>query len=324
MVFRYIVLILVVILFALNMGGGNFAVSFAAAYGGKALSRKKGPILFAIFVFLGAVFLGRPVAHTLGTRIIPRGLLNFDTLLIILISATLSLLLANLLHVPQSTSFVTVGAILGVGLYFREVYLGTFLYLVPFWILLPVMAYILTYLLGRLVYPPRRKNFWIYEKLVNHKARLKAFVIMASCYNAFSVGTNNVANAVGPLEGAGLLNGIVGFLLIAPIFGLGGLVFHGPLKTASERIVPLGLLTATIICLVCGTLMIVASIFGVPQSFVMIKLSSVFAISGLKNGHKLTFANPVTKKTYLTWIVMPVIAVITSFLLTGARYALFK
>ena len=70
--------------------------------------------------------------------------------------------------------------------------------------------------------------------------------------------------------------------------------------------------------------MIIASILGVPQSFVMIKVASVFAISGLKDGHKFTFLNPITKKTYLTWIITPVIAVIISFLLTGGRYALFK
>jgi len=61
--------------------------------------------------------------------------------------------------------------------------------------------------------------------------------------------------------------------------------------------------------------MVIASILGVPQSFVMIKVASVFAISGLKNGHRLTFANPITKKIYLTWIITPVIAMMISYLL---------
>ena len=95
-------------------------------------------------------------------------------------------------------------------------------------------------------------------------------------------------------------------------------------KTTSEKIVPLGLITATIVCLVTGALMITASIFGVPQSFVMIKVASLFAISGLKNGHRLTFANPVTKKTYFSWIITPIIAIIISYLLVGAKDALFN
>ncbi len=306
------------------MGGGNFAASFAAAHGGRVLTKKKAQILFAIFVFLGAMFIGQRVAHTLGNKIITPELIGFDTVLIILTTATVGLFIANLLHVPQSTSLVTVGSILGVGLYFRGMYIKSFLYLTPFWIFLPVIGYVLTYLLGKLVYPPRKSNFWIYEKLVYHRERLKAFVIISSCYNAFSIGTNNVANAVGPLAGANIIDKTLGLALVAPVFGLGSLVFGGPLKTASERIVPLGILTATIICLVTGTLMIIASIFGVPQSFVMIAVASVFAISGLKNGHKLTFANPVTKKTYLTWFITPLISVVVSFLLTGALHALFK
>ncbi|MFQ5951947.1 MAG: anion permease [Candidatus Omnitrophota bacterium] len=321
---KYGLLAILVTFFALNMGGGNFAASFAAAHGGGILSRRKAQALFVIFVFLGAVLVGRPVAKTLGTRIIPSYFLQLDVVLIIIFTATISLLIANLLHVPQSTSLVTVGSIAGVGLYYKEIYGGTFLYLLLFWIFLPVAGYLLTYFLGKIVYPPRKGNFWIYEKLVNHKERLAAFVVVASCFNAFSVGTNNVANAVGPLAGAGIISTTLGLALIAPVFGLGSLVFYGPLKTTSEKIVPLGLLSATILCIVTGSLMITASLLGVPQSFVMIKVASIFAIGGLKNGHKSTFVHPVTKKTYLTWFITPVVAVIISFLLTGARHLLLR
>ena len=322
--FKLGILIVLVVLFALNMGGGNFAASFAAAHGGRILSRKKAQFLFILFVLLGAILVGQPVAKTLGNKIIPPELFTIENVIIIVFSAGLSLFIANLLHVPQSTSLVTVGSIVGVGLYFNQVYSKTFLYLIPLWILLPVLGYIFTYLLGKLIYPPHKGNFWIYEKLVNHKERLKIFVIAASCYNAFSVGTNNVANAVGPLAGAGLIGKTLGLAVVAPIFGLGSLAFGGSLETASEKIVPLGLLTATIICIVTGTLMITASLLGIPQSFVMIKVASLFAISGLKNGHKLMLSNPVTKKTYITWIVTPIIATLISYLLAGGKDALFK
>lgn len=321
---KYSFLAFLVALFALNMGGSNFAASFAAAHGGKILSKRKAQILFTTFVFLGAVFLGQPVAETLSNKIIPHEIMSLDLVLIILISAVTSLFMANLLKIPQSTSLVTVGALLGVGLYFRNVNVKTFLYLIPFWIFLPVMGYFLTYGLGKFVYPPRKSNFWIYEKLVNHKKRLQNFVVVASCYNAFSVGANNVANAVGPLAGAGVVGKVLGLSVVAPIFGLGSFVFHQPLKTASQKIVPLGLLTATIICFVSGTLMITASLLGIPQSFVMIKVASIFAISGLKNGHKSTFSSPVAKKTYVTWVIMPIITIIIAYLLTGARYSLFN
>jgi sulfate permease len=150
---------------------------------------------------------------------------------------------------------------------------------------------------GGVVYPPRKSNFWIYEKFEGHTRKLKIFVIIASLYNAFSIGTNNVANIVGPLIGAQMIEENIGLALIAPLFGMGAFVFHGPLTTAGEKIVPLGILTSTIVCLVTGTLMIIASLLGVPQSFVMIKLASLFAIGGLKNGTRLTLLSPHIKKT---------------------------
>lgn len=317
------ILTIVVALFAVNMGGGNFAASFAAAYGGRLITKRIAQLLFLIFVVLGALLVGRPVAHTLGSRIIPSDLLDINTVIIISISATISLAIANVLRVPQSTSMVSVGAILGVGLYYHQFYAQTFWLLIPFWLLMPILGYLFTYLLGRMVYPPRRSNFWIYEKLVNHRKRLALFVIIASCYNAFSVGTNNVSNAVGPLVGAGLLDVTLGLAFIAPMFGCGGVVFDKVLTSTSDDIVPLGLLTATIICFVCGSLMIVASLLGIPQSFVMIKVAAVIAISGLKDGHAITFRNPTIRKTCMTWMITPFLSVLLSYIMVAVKHILF-
>ena len=298
------------------MGGGNFAASFAAAHGGRILSKRKSQLLFLIFVILGAVTFGSRVAKTLGDEIIPVQFLTIENVCIILASASISLFIANVLKVPQSTSFVAIGSILGVGLYHHSFYSATFLRLMPFWIGFPLLGFVLTFLIGRLIYPPRKSNFRVLEKLANHHVWLRRFVVVASCYNAFSVGSNNVANAVGPLAGAGIVSIGVGLLLLAPVFGLGGMIFDQSLTTTSEKIVPLGVITATIVCVVCGTLMIIASVCGVPQSFVMIKVAAVVAIGVLKNGHRETFRNPVIRKTYLAWIITPAIATALSYLLT--------
>ena len=282
----------------------------------------KASVFFMIFAVLGAVTLGQPVTRTLSREIVASRWIDPDVCLVILIAATGCLLAANRLHLPQSTSLVTVGAIVGVGLYLGKVNFQVFAYLVPFWILLPVAGFFLTRTLGRLIYPPRKGNFWVYEKVVSHRKRLKAFVILASCYNAFACGSNNVANAVGPLVGAQIVSPLLGLALLAPVFGLGGLVFPGMLKTAAEKIVPLGLLTATILCLVSGTLMVIASSLGIPQSFVMIKMASLFAISSLKNEDRAIWKNPLIVKTSLAWVVMPVIATVVSYLLIGGWRAL--
>ncbi len=306
---------LLVALYALNMGSGNYAASFASAHGSGIISRKKSQLLYICFVFLGAILLGGRVSRVLGEKIIPSELINNQTVIIIIFSATFCLLIANFIKLPQSTSLVAVGSILGVGIYHSSVFFKTFLYLIPCWILFPVAGYVLTYFLCRLIYPSRSSNFWVYEKSARYRKMLEIFVIIASCYNAFSIGTNNVANAVGPLVGGGITNSSVGLIMVAPIFGMGSIVFPSIIQKTGKEIIPIGLISAAITCFVCGTLMIIASSLGIPQSLVMIKVATITAVSGIKDGHRITFDNKLLRKMCVTWIIMPFAAIIISYLL---------
>jgi len=303
--------------FAINMGASGIAPSFAAAYGAKLIKKKWTVILFSIFVVLGAIALGSNVSLTLGKNLLPKEFLSFNTALIIISSASLSLFLANILKIPQSTSQVTVGAITGAGLYFKHLYFKTLLVkIIPMWIILPLLAYIFTFLLYRVIYPPRHGNLYLYEKLFAHDKKIKITGILVSCYVAFAIGSNNVANAVGPLFGAGIVGIIPGLIMVAPIFGLGaGLMGKGNLDTAGKEIVPLGMLSSTIVAFVTATLLIFASSLGIPQSLVQLNMCSIFAISSLKNGHKSTIDSYIAKKTFIVWAVTPLLSVAISYLL---------
>jgi len=298
------------------MGASGIAPSFAAAHGSRLIKKKHILALFSIFVFLGAIILGRNVSLTLGKNLLPKEFLSFSTTIIIIFSASLSLFLANLLKIPQSTSQVTVGAITGAGLYFRHLYLKTlFLKIIPIWIILPLLAYIFTFILYRQVYPPKHGNLHLYEKIFTHEKKLKLISILVSCYVAFAIGSNNVANAVGPLYGAGMIDILPGLILLSPFFGLGaGLMGKGPLETAGKEIVPLGLFSSALVSFVTATLLIFASILGVPQSLVQLNLCSIFAVSSLKNGHKYTLDLHIARKTILIWVITPLISLLVSFL----------
>ncbi len=309
------ILFLVVGFFVVNMGASGIAPSFAAAYGSRLIKKKNILVLFTIFVFLGAVILGRNVSLTLGKNLLPREFLSFSTTLIIIFSASLSLFLANLLKIPQSTSQVTVGAITGAGLYFRHLYLKTlFLKIIPIWIILPLLAYFFTFILYRQIYPPKHGNLHLYEKIFTHEKKLKLISILVSCYVAFAIGSNNVANAVGPLYGAGIIGILPGLISLSPFFGLGAwLMGKGPLGTAGKEIVPLGLFSSALVSFVTATLLIFASILGVPQSLVQLNLCSIFAVSSLKNGHKHTLDLDITRKAILVWVITPLISILISF-----------
>jgi len=311
-------LITVIIFFALNMGASGVAPSFAATYGGRLIKKKAALLIFGVFVILGAFLLGRGVAMTLGRGLITQELLSPNVVLIILISATLSLFLANMVKIPQSTSQVTVGSIVGVGLYFGQLYTKTlFLKILPMWFILPLLSYILTFLLYRKIYPPEHDNLHIYQRMFANEKKLKHSSLAVSCYVAFAIGTNNVANAVGPLFGAGIVRIEPGLLLIAPLFGIGAwLMGKGPLETASREIVPLGKVSGTLVSFVTATLLILASLLGIPQSLVQLNLASIFAISCVKNGHKYTLDQHLTRKTFIVWAITLILSIIMAYLLS--------
>lgn len=312
----FFLIIILALFFALNMGGSNVAASYAAAYGSRMLSFRRVIVFFLVFVLLGALVLGQQVSTTLGEKLMPQALLTPSTLVVIFGSASLSLFVANMMKIPQATSVVTVAAIAGVGLAHHQLNMHTLMWIVPFWLIFPVLAYVLTWSVTSYVYPPRRNNFWIYERLVNHEERLKWFVVAAGCYNAFSAGANNVANIVGPLSASGAIPMTPALIVIAIVFGVGALLFRGPLMNAGKNIVPLGPLSAAIILLVSGTLMIVASALGIPQSIVMLKMAAIFAVSSLKKGNTVTFRDPETIKTFFNWTINPLITLAISYGLT--------
>lgn len=313
-------LILLVVFFVVNMGASGIAPSFAAAYGGRLIKRWKAVAFFSVFVIIGAIVLGRNVSLTLGKGLLPGEHLNFNTVFIVLLAASLSLFLANLLRIPQSTSQVTVGAITGAGLYFKQLYTETlFLKIIPAWIILPSLSFLLTFILCRKVYPPKHGNLHIYEKIFVHEKKMRLLSLLVSCYVAFAIGTNNVANAVGPLFGAGIIGLSQGLVLISPIFGIGAWIMgRGTLETAGKEIVPLGVFSSTLVSFVTATLLIVASIIGIPQSLVQLNVFSLFAISCLKNGHKSTFELHVTRKTFAIWIITPLLAMGIAYVLLFA------
>lgn len=316
MAFKEILLTAVVIFFAMNMGASGIAPTFSAVYGARLINKKFAALLFTIFVILGSLTLGGGVVKTLSQGILPKGFINFDVALVILASATLSLFLANILAIPESTSMVTVGAVVGASLYFRNIQLKTFLWLIPLWLSFPAISFIITFRLYRVIYPPHHGNLWLYQKIFSNEKKLRVLAILISCYGAFAVGTNNVANAVGPLTAAGVIEGNQGLLLIAPLFGLGAFVFgKRNIETFGKDVVPLGLITSNLICLVTGSLLILASSLGAPFPYVQLNALSVFAISCVKNGHRFTMNHHITKRTLAVWTLTPLLSIGASYLL---------
>jgi len=318
---------------AINMGGSGTAPSFSAAYGANIIRKNLIPGLFGLFVFFGAVTAGTKVASTIGGAILPGESITLIMATIVLLSISLSLLIANLLKVPQSTSQATVFALVGPAIYFKILQTDKlFFEIIPAWFILPALSFVITFSIGKCVNKAATGLVILKFNAISRHPLLKAFVILAACYVAFAIGSNNVANASGPIvsmlsnelnigtEGNGFsVIMILVTLIIAPCFAVGSLLFgRGIVKTTGKEIIEFGPLGATLISVVTATLLLVASIArGIPTSLVQMNTLAIMGLGVSKVGWKKVLVNTSVKKLLVIWIVSPLISLTLSFLLTA-------
>lgn len=316
---------------AVNMGGSGTAPAFSAAYGANVLKRSVIPGLFGIMVLAGALIAGKEVSLTLGNGLLDHSYFTPLNTSVILLSIGLSLLIANLIGVPQSTSQATVLSIAGAataldGLNTRKL----FYEIIPTWIILPIIAFLIMISLSKWVFPLLKNKVFTddYSHLSQHKG-LKAVLILSSLYVAFSIGANNVANAAAPI--ASLTANAIGqeaiqnflpiiilsVLIVAPCFAIGSsLLGHKVTKTTGKDIVEVTPLYATIIAIITASLLLLVSITkGIPTSLVQLNGAAFIALSISKNGFKNTFSNKTVKRFFIVWGIAPIFAYILTFVL---------
>lgn len=319
---------------AVNMGASGTAPSFSAAYGANIIKRLAIPGVFGLFVLLGAIIAGKQVGVTMGKELIPPEMLTPDILTIVLFSVGLSLLISNYLAVPQSTSQATVFAISGPAIYYSQLNTNKLLFeIVPTWFILPLVSFIITLLIGKLLYRRIKDSEYVdYEKISNHII-LRILVLLSSCYVAFSIGANNVANASGPVASM-VLNELgieadseenfimiitVTTLIIAPCFAIGSSLFgYRLLQSTGKGIIDFGPVGATLISTVTATLLLLASVTrGIPTSLVQLNTFAIIAVGISKVGWKKVIVDRTVRKFWIVWIIAPVFALVLSYTLTA-------
>lgn len=323
---------IVAMFLAMAMGGSGTGPAFSAAYGAKVIRKGLIPGLFGIMVFLGALLAGKSTATTMGKELIDPSLMSFTVVSIILFSITVSLFVANAFGIPQSTSQSTVTAISGAAMYLSS--LNThklFVEIIPAWFILPIVSFFLSLLLGKYLYQPLRKKGLTMSRSqnINLNPIWNSALIISSLFVAFSIGSNNVANAAGPLAtmtanelGVGidehfLLIMILTTLMVAPSFGIGSSLFgYKVVKNTGRELVLFGKFEAVIIALVSAGLLLFASVSkGIPSSLVQLNVAAILGIGVAKLGAKNIFKKTEVRKFFLMWIISPIIAFVLTIAL---------
>lgn len=329
MVSLYIIPLLVAMFLAINMGASGTAPSFSASYGANLIRKDMIPGLFGIFVFAGAVIAGDKVMKTIGGDVIPAESMSMMLTVVVLGSVAMALFFANMFKVPQSTSQATIFALAGPALYLNIMQTPRLFYeIIPAWFITPILAFGVSYLFGKFVYLPLRSKIAKTFKFLGNKNFLTFFVIGTSCYVAFSIGSNNMANAAAPVISMasnmlGLAEGTDNYTLItlivvfmvAPFFGIGSsLMGSRVINTTGKDIVRFGSLGASYISFITASILLIASLWrGIPTSLVQMNTAAIVGLCMVKNGCMHTLRIAPLKKIFVIWLVSPLISFTLSF-----------
>lgn len=302
----------IALFFAMNIGASGAAASVSVAYGSGAISsRKKALLLCGVAIFAGAVIGGAEVTKTIGSDIIPQSLLNAKIVLIILSSAALSLFIANLIGIPLSTSEITVGSVVGVGVAYKALFINNILVIVSFWVIVPAIAFVIAIILGKII----RKLEKRFPSLSSskHQRVLSIFVIIVGFCEAFSAGMNNVANAAGPMVGAGLISINTGTIVGGFFIAIGAMTLGGRvLETNGKKITKFSLLEGGAVSGTGAFLVSVASIFGLPVPLTQVTSTAIMGISTVQNGANALKKN-IISKILKVWLVSPILSLVISY-----------
>lgn len=296
----------------MNIGASGTVASMGPAYGSGAIPKKRvAMILVGVFALLGALS-GGEVVRTIGQGIVPGEVLDIEIVVIVLGAACLTLFIANMLGIPLSTSEVVVGAIVGVGVAYQSLFWDWLLVIVSFWLITPFIAFFIGLIFGKWI--RYAENRWKDLTGTGKWRKPLAFLLIAAgCIEAYAAGMNNVANAVGPLVGVGLLDVTTAVLLGGIFVSLGAVLLGGRvMETNGKKITQLSLLQGSAVSLTGGSLVITASVFGLPVPLTQITTSAIVGIGTAEKGFHM-WQQSIIKQIIKVWIVSPVFSLVMSY-----------
>lgn len=289
-----------------GLGANDSANIFGTGVATRIIKYSTAIILISIFVIIGALLEGPKCMSTVGEMI---GL-TAQTALIATIAAGITVFFLTWKGLPISTSQAIIGAIIGIGVYYNSHQFQNLSKIVICWILAPVAAVAISYILYRTV------GFFVEKYLRKPATRdflIRVLFILTGCYEAYALGANNVANTTGVYAGVGLFTPTSAALWGGFSIALGALTYsRRVMVTVGERIVPLSPFSAFISQLSTALVLHIFTQFQVPVSASQAIVGAIIGI-GFVKGVRIVSVKMV-RNILLGWIATPLFAGIISFL----------
>lgn len=318
---------------AWNIGANDLANAMGTSVGSGALSIKQVIIIAAVFEFIGAVFFGKRVTSTIAKGIVPVDSISLIDphlvtigMLAAILAAGFWITFATFYNLPVSTTHSIVGAVLGFGLMaayygiigFEEINWSVLAKIAASWVVSPLLGALLAYVIFSFI------RYFILQKADDTYSVEKKFVflqIITACFIAFAHGSNDVANAIGPLY-AGLhsleMAGLSIPLWVMALGGIGmvvGLATWGyrVIETIGTRITELTPTRGFSAEFATATVVVLHSYSSLPISTTHTLVGSVIGV-GLAGGLAAVDLSMIGK-IFVSWIITVPVAALTSALI---------
>jgi PiT family inorganic phosphate transporter len=316
-----------------NIGANDAANCIGTTVGARIISFRKAALLMAVFVILGGVLQGHHVMKTVGkgivissadayvenhdepppedfSRFFPENKLPDLAIFVALLSAGLFVSLATFSSIPVSTSQAIVGGVAGVGLGIVGMQAGFFklkvlMKIFACWVITPVLTMLLAFCVYWAITYALKGTQLIY--IWN---RILVFLVIATAgYVAYSLGANDVGNAIGPLLNKYPDKGPYLALLGGVAMGVGALTYGRKVTgTVGKNITPLDLPGAFSAQFAAAFGVHFFSILGIPVSTSQAIVGAVIGV-GLTKGMRAVSRRKIGA-IMVGWVLTPTCAAV--------------
>lgn len=278
--------------------GGNLTFSMAAAFGSNSITKRRALMLSSIFLFIGAITASKNVVENLNSGIIFKQT-DYQISVAILLSIFLCILLANLIKVPLSTSQATIGSMVGVGIFFNALFSKSLFLIFGSWFLFAVICLLVSYEIAKYT---RKFSF--------NFPFPRAILIFIGCFFSFTLGANNVGNAITPvLDFISLYSALI---IGGASMAIGAFIFKGGvMEKVGKEITTLDRKSAIISSLTASILLLIMTFSGIPAPGAHIYTLAIIGVRQAKKEREM--GRRMIERILVVWLISPLIAITSSF-----------
>jgi inorganic phosphate transporter, PiT family len=296
-----------------GIGASSGANVISMLAGPQITSLRKAALIVSALVFCGALLQGGAVIDTIGNGIVSKESLSTNRLAVLsaLIVTAVFVILTTLEAVPVSSSHAIVGALIGTSVGLRlteELDSGLLSRIFASWLLTPIISLLLAFFVYKFVSAPLSKRM----SLITYSEAFRWLSIMATAFTAYSLGANNIGNAVGPVLSSGVgvdANIIIAVMALSIVLGILS-YSRRMVNMVSRNITVVDPVTTFTAQLSAGLVTFYFTLLGIPISAVQALIGGLVGV-GLTKGFGM-INSKLFVQMFIGWIVTPVIAALLS------------